>query len=206
MKRSRFADQHGLYAVTPDDLEGSVLLKSVAEALAGGASWVQYRAKSRADAETAAAIAGLCRHHHAVFIVNDDPELAAGVEADGVHLGRDDGSIAGARAVLGADRIIGVSCYNNPERAAVLAAEGADYLAFGSMYPSPTKPDAVRCSPQVLTEARGLGRPVAAIGGITLEKAPELVAAGADLLAVISDLFDAPDIKAKAAAYARLFD
>lgn len=107
--------------------------------------------------------------------------------------------------MLGPDKIIGGSCYNDPGRAAELAAQGADYLAFGSMYPSPTKPGAARCPPEVLMEARELGKPVVAIGGITLEHAPELVAAGADLLAVISDLFDAPDIKARAAAYSRLF-
>lgn len=205
MIASRLADKRGLYALTPEGLTGRPLLESVAEALSGGASWVQYRAKSRADRETAAAIAGLCRRHAAVFIVNDDPELAASVDADGVHLGRGDESIARARQMLGPDRIIGGSCYNDLARAADLAAQGADYLAFGSMYPSPTKPDAVRCPPEVLTAARELGKPVVAIGGITLERAPELVAAGADLLAVLSDLFDAPDIKARAAAYSRLF-
>lgn len=205
MNPSRLADKRGLYAVTPEGLAGSELLESAARALSGGAVMLQYRAKSRATRETARALVELCRRHGAMLIVNDNPELAADIDADGVHLGRGDGTIEQARRSVGPGRIIGVSCYHDLERAAGLAAQGADYLAFGSMYPSPTKPDAVRCSPEVLTAACGLGRPVVAIGGITLEHAPELVAAGADLLAVISDLFDAPDIEARAAAYSRLF-
>jgi len=140
-----------------------------------------------------------------MLIVNDDSRLAADVDADGVHLGRHDESIEHARQVVGAARIIGVSCYDDLGRAEDLAARGADYLAFGSMHVSPTKPEAVRCRPEVLTAARRLGRPVVAIGGITLERAPALIDAGADLLAVISDLFCASDIEARAAAYSDLF-
>lgn len=205
MNPSRLADKRGLYAITPEGLEGAELLDDVARALSGGAEILQYRAKSQAARETARVLVELCRSHGAFLIVNDDPELAAEVDADGVHLGRDDESIDRARRLIGPDRIIGVSCYNDLERAARLAAQGADYLAFGSMFPSPTKPDAVRCLPKVLTAARGLGKPVVAIGGITLDHAPELIAAGADMLAVISDLFDAPDIEARARAYSRLF-
>lgn len=205
MNPSRLADKRGLYAVTPEGLAGVRLLESAARALSGGAVMLQYRAKSGAHRESARALAGLCRRHGALLIVNDDPELAAEIDADGVHLGRDDVSIAQARRLLGTDRIIGVSCYDDLGRAEDLAASGANYLAFGSMHPSPTKPDAVCCRPEVLTAARRLGRPVVAIGGITLEHAPTLIDAGADLLAVISDLFDAPDIEARAKAYARLF-
>lgn len=206
MNPSRLADKRGLYAVTPEGLVGAALLESAASALSGGAVMVQYRAKSRAQRESALGLVELCRRHGALLIVNDDPELAAEIDADGVHLGRDDVSIAQARRLVGTDRIIGVSCYDDLGRAEDLAAGGADYLAFGSMHRSPTKPDAVRCRPEVLTAARRLGRPVVAIGGITLERAPALIDAGADLLAVVSDLFDAPDIEARAAAYARLFD
>lgn len=206
MNPSRIADKRGLYAITPEGLEGTALLDSAFRALSGGAVALQYRAKSRAARESARALAGLCRRHGALLIVNDDPALAADVDADGVHLGRTDQSIEQARRTVGTDRVIGVSCYADLERATDLAARGADYLAFGSMHASPTKPEAVRCPPELLTAARRLGKPVVAIGGITLERAPELIDAGADLLAVISGLFDAPDIEARAAAYSRLFD
>lgn len=206
MNPSRIADKRGLYAITPEGLEGAALLESASRAISGGAVALQYRAKARADRECARALVGLCRSHGALLIVNDDAALAADVDADGVHLGRFDPSIEQARKILGPDRVIGVSCYADLGRARDLAARGADYLAFGSMYASPTKPDAVHCPPEILTAARHLGKPVAAIGGITLARAPELVHAGADLLAVISDLFDAPDIEARAVAYSRLFD
>ncbi len=196
----------GLYAITPAALRGAALIEAVGQVLAGGAAWLQYRAKAGADVAEARALAALCRRHAALFIVNDRPELALEVGADGVHLGRDDGSIAAARALLGPDRIIGGSCYADLGRARRLAAEGADYLAFGSMFASPTKPEAVSCPLAVLREARGFGLPVVAIGGITLANAPEVIGAGADLLAVISDLFDAPDRTARAAAYAALFN
>ena len=188
MNPSRLADKRGLYAVTPEGLVGSALLESAAQALSGGAVMLQYRAKSRAQRESALALAGLCRRHEALLIVNDDATLAAEIDADGVHLGRDDVSLEQARRLVGPDRIIGVSCYDDLGRAEDLAARGADYLAFGSMHPSPTKPDAVRCRTEVLTAARRLGRPVVAIGGITLEGAPALIDAGADLLAVAEDV------------------
>lgn len=206
MNPFRLAGKRGLYAVTPEELHGSALLRSVSQALSGGTSIVQYRAGPRADRESARSLVDLCRRHGAMLIVNDDPRLAADVDADGVHLGRHDESVEQARRVIGADRIIGVSCYDDLSRARDLARRGADYLAFGSMYASPTKPEAVHCPPQVLTAARRLGKPVVAIGGITLERGPDLVRAGADLLAVISDLFYVADIEARAAAYSGLFE
>jgi thiamine-phosphate pyrophosphorylase len=109
-----------------------------------------------------------------------------------------------ARAVLG-KRLLGVSCYDRFELAQRAAAAGADYVAFGAVFASSTKPAAVRAPLSLFREARELGVPLAAIGGITLENAPQAIAAGADLLAVISDLFDAPDITARARAYQRLF-
>ncbi|MDT8448765.1 MAG: thiamine phosphate synthase [Wenzhouxiangellaceae bacterium] len=195
----------GLYALTPVGLTGPDLLAAVCAALAGGAVWLQYRGKEHADPALAAELSSACRDAGAVFIVNDDVELAARVGADGVHLGRDDAPLEHARRVLGPDAIVGESCYDDLERAARFAGAGADYLAFGSMFASPTKPDAVRCPPDVLERARRFGKPVVAIGGITLENAPALIEAGADLLAVISDLFEAPDIRARAEAYVRLF-
>src|SRR5690606_6346864 len=134
-----------------------------------------------------------CAGAGVTFIVNDDAALAAELRADGVHLGEDDGGIAEARALLGDDAIIGVSCYDDIERARSLAAQGADYLAFGAFFPSPTKPQARRASPQQLRDSATLGLPRVAIGGITPGNARPLVDAGADLVAVISGVFDAPD-------------
>jgi thiamine-phosphate pyrophosphorylase len=131
--------------------------------------------------------------------------LALASGAGGVHLGRDDAAIADARGRL-RGRLIGASCYDDPGRARAAVAAGADYVAFGSVFASPTKPGAVRAPLSIFGEARSLGVPLCAIGGITFESAPQLVAAGADLLAVITDLFDAPDITARARQYARLFE
>jgi thiamine-phosphate pyrophosphorylase len=138
------------------------------------------------------------------IIVNDDIELALEVSADGAHLGREDGDLRAARARL-AGRILGASCYDRLELAQAAVATGADYVAFGSVFASPTKPGAARAPHSLFTKARDLGVPLAAIGGITLENAPQLISAGADLLAVISDLFEAPDISLRARQYGKLF-
>lgn len=191
----------GLYAITPGSLA------RVEEALASGALCaLQYRAKQAGPAqrlEEAEALARLCGAYGVALIVNDDLELALAVDAAGVHLGRDDGDLAEARAKL-PGRLLGVSCYDRPELAERAVAAGADYIAFGSVFPSLTKPGAVR-APLALF-GRALGVPKVAIGGITLENAPQVLAAGADCLAVITDLFDAPDVAARAQAYRRLFE
>jgi thiamine-phosphate pyrophosphorylase len=180
----------------------------VTAALAGGAGAVQYRNKT-ADAALkraqAAALARVRAARGAMFIVNDDPVLAAEVGADGVHLGEDDDSVAAARAILGPDRIIGVSCYNELKRAAAAVAAGADYVAFGSFFASAVKPGARRADVALLLNARHLGVPVVAIGGITADNARELAYAGADAVAVISAVFDAPDVEAAARAVAKAF-
>lgn len=191
----------GLYAITPPDLS------RVEAALASGALCaLQYRAKD-ADAprrlREARHLSRLCRAHGVPLIVNDDVELALAVDAAGVHLGRDDGDLAAARARL-PGRLLGASCYDRPELARRAAAAGADYVAFGSVFDSPTKPAAVR-APLALF-ALDLGVPKVAIGGITLDNAPRVLAAGADCLAVITDLFDAADVAARAREYGRLFD
>ncbi len=191
----------GLYAITPPDLA------RVEAALASGALCaLQYRAKD-ADAprrlREARHLAQLCRAHGVSLIVNDDVELALAVDAAGVHLGRDDGDLAAARARL-PGRLLGASCYDRPELARRAVAAGADYVAFGSVFDSPTKPAAVR-APLALF-ALDLGVPKVAIGGITLDNAPRVLAAGADCLAVITDLFDAADVAARAREYGRLFD
>jgi thiamine-phosphate pyrophosphorylase len=139
------------------------------------------------------------------LIVNDDVELAAGIGAAGVHLGEDDADIAAARSRLGNGAIIGVSCYDSLERARDLAAAGADYLAFGAFFPSPTKPQARRATPDLLRAARAFGKPLVAIGGITPDNAADLIAAGADFVAVVSGVFGQPDVTDAARRYASLF-
>ncbi len=197
----------GLYAITPDEADSGRLFALVRAALAGGTPVLQYRNK-RADAaqrlREACELRALCRAAGTTFIVNDDARLALEVGADGVHLGRDDGDPVAARALLGR-RLIGVSCYDSLAAAQSAVAAGADYVAFGSVFPSPTKPGAVRAPLELFGRARSLGVPVAGIGGIGLANAPELLAAGADCIAVISDLFAAADVTARARAFAELF-
>lgn len=190
----------GLYAITP---EGPGLEQRVRAALEGGVALLQYRRK-HGDAGEARRIAALAREFDVPLVVNDDVALALEIGAAGAHLGRDDGDLAPARARLG-KRLLGASCYDDLARARAAVAAGADYIAFGSVFPSPTKPQAVRAPLGLFQQARALGVPLAAIGGITLENAPPLLAAGADLLAVISDLFDAPDITRRARQYGKLF-
>ncbi len=192
-----------LYLLTPDGLSRDALLHRCRAALAAGVDWLQYRAKDGADPQIARRLRVLTQQAGARLIINDDPALAAAVGADGVHLGRDDGSLADARDRLGPDALIGVSCYDDLDRAERLAAAGADYLAFGAVFASPTKPGAVRCPLRVLGEARRFGRPVVAIGGITADNAHEALAAGADRVAVLSDVFSAPDVAARVRAYPR---
>jgi thiamine-phosphate pyrophosphorylase len=198
----------GLYAITPDGLSRDQLIARVESALNGGARLLQYRSKdgdAQQRAEVARSLGALCRGHGAAFIVNDDVELALAVGADGVHLGREDGDLAAARARL-QGKLLGASCYDRIDLARVATAAGADYVAFGSVYPSPTKPSAVSAPLDLFAQARPLGIPLCAIGGITVENAPALIGAGADMVAVISDVFDARDVAARARAYARLFD
>lgn len=204
------ADLRGLYAITPECADGARLLADVGAALHGGCRLIQYRDKASPMAERVArarALRELTRAHGARLVINDDLALCQLVGADGVHLGKDDGSIALARAVLGPHRLLGASCYDDFASAAAAARAGADYVAFGAFFPSPTKPLALRAKVDLLARAKSeLGIATCAIGGITLESAPALTVAGADLLAVISDLFGAPDIAARAAAYQHLFE
>jgi thiamine-phosphate pyrophosphorylase len=194
----------GLYGITPEHTERAMLRKQVLQALEGGIAMLQYRRKAAQDPGEARDLAALCRRRGVPFIVNDDLALALACGADGLHLGRDDGDLAAARTKLGG-RILGVSCYASLDAARAAVAARADYVAFGSVFSSPTKPSAVRAPLSLFAEARTLGVPLAAIGGITLENAPQLLRAGADALAVITDLFDAPDIAGRARAYGKLF-
>ena len=194
----------GLYAITPELEDTEMLLRSVAQALEGGIAMLQYRRKGKQHIDEARTLARMCRDRAVPFVVNDDVALALDCGADGAHLGRDDGELAAARAMLGG-KLLGTSCYDSLAAARAAVAAGADYVAFGSAFRSPTKPAAVRAPLRLFAEARALGVPLVAIGGITLQNAPQLLAAGADCLAVISDLFEAPDISEKARAYGKLF-
>jgi thiamine-phosphate pyrophosphorylase len=201
----------GLYLITPDaDRALGTLAQDVACALRGGAAVVQYRRKTADESarrEEACRLASLCRSAGVPFIVNDDVALAKDVSASGVHLGRDDVPLPEAREILGGSALIGLSCYNSLPRALEAEAAGADYVAFGSFFPSPTKPEAVRAGIELLREARArLQVPIVAIGGITPDNAPALVETGADAVAVISGVFGAPDMEAAARNYSRLFD
>lgn len=204
-------DLRGLYAVTPDDPLLPRLSALVRAALDGGARLVQYRNKTAPaplKRAQAAELLRICRAYGARLIVNDDYWLAVEIGADGAHVGREDapgGSLKAVRDALGPNRILGVSCYGDLALAEAAAAAGADYVAFGSMFASATKPDATPASPDLLGSARRFGLPVAAIGGITLENAPSLIAAGADMLAVVSDLFNAMNIKARTEAFEQLW-
>ena len=199
----------GLYGVTPDDADSARLLTRVRAALEGGMRILQYRNKS-ADArlrrEQATALRALCRDYDAALIINDDLELALAVDADGLHLGGEDGSLAAARARLGPGKLLGASCYRSLDNAERAIAEGADHIAFGSFFVSTVKPGAVRSTPSLLTEAKQKFKaPVVAIGGITLENASVLIAAGADSVAVITALFSAPDVTLAAKKFNALF-
>lgn len=195
----------GLYAVTPDLADTADLVARVEAALAGGAGAIQYRSKGATAAlrlRQAAALARISAKRGALFIVNDDAALCAAVGADGVHLGEADGSAAAARAIVGPERIIGISCYNDFALAEAAVAAGADYVAFGSFFPSSVKPEARRADVALLARAGTLGVPVVAIGGITAENAGSLERAGAQAVAVISAVFDPPDVEAAARAIA----
>ncbi len=200
----------GLYAITDAALTPEPsLLNKVRKAIGGGASIVQFREKEKTDRElldTARSLCLLCREMGAVFIVNDRVELAQRVDAHGVHIGKDDCELSTVRRML-PGRIIGVSCYNSLEAALEMEKGGADYVAFGSVFPSPTKPEAVH-APLSLLKAAGkrLRVPVCAIGGITVENAAQVLEAGAAMAAVISGLWTADDIFSQAERFARLFE
>jgi thiamine-phosphate pyrophosphorylase len=200
----------GIYAITPETVDTESLLTQVEAALAGGVAAVQYRDKSGDVArrhEQASELVALCRRFGVPLIINDDLRLADLCDADGVHLGRDDGSLREARIILGKRKLIGASCYQSLELAQAAQATGADYVAFGSFFSSPTKPDAGRAGLDLLRDASPhIHVPLVAIGGITLANAPTLLDAGADSLAVLSALFDAPDIHASAHDLNQLFE
>jgi thiamine-phosphate pyrophosphorylase len=200
----------GLYAITDTGLQPPDLLcERVAQAIDGGAAVIQYRDKSgdaRLRRTQAQALADLCRSRGVRLIINDDVALAAECGADGVHLGRDDTAVTTARRQLGDTAIIGVSCYNRLDLAQQAVEQGADYLAFGRFFASRTKPDAVQADSALIAAARQRwSLPVAVIGGITPRNAAALIAAGADMLAVVRGVFATDNVREAAAAYSALF-
>ena len=201
----------GLYAITDSKLlSPERMVEAVALAIQGGAMMIQYRDKGddpmRRQWE-ASDLSNICRPLGVPLIINDDVELAVQVMAKGVHLGKDDADIAAARAKLGPNAIIGVSCYNDLNCAIAAEKAGADYVAFGSFYPSRVKPGAVKADLELLRQAKQqLNIPVVAIGGITADNGAQLVEAGADMLAVITDIFGQADVRAAAERIANLFE
>ncbi len=202
----------GLYGVTDGQLlpDDRILLEAVEAALRGGMKVLQYRDKSL-DADKrlrqASMLRVLCHSYQALFIINDDIELAADVEADGVHLGQQDGSIAEARQRLGDYAIIGISCEGSVEQADTAVQHGANYIAFGRFFPSRTKPDAKPADLSLLpTVKKAFTVPVVAIGGITMDNAAQLIEAGADMIAVVHNLFASTDIESRAREFSTLFN
>lgn len=200
----------GLYAITPDLADTDDLLRRVRAALTGGAGVLQYRNKTASAAlrrEQAQALQQLCTEFHVPLLINDHLDLALAVDAAGLHLGGDDGDIAAARAQLGPGKLLGASCYDRIELAQKAVAAGADHIAFGSFFASSVKPDAVRPPVDLITRAKKQFRlPVVAIGGITPQNAPQLIAAGVDAVAVISAVFVAPDVAAATREFQKLFE
>lgn len=191
-------DLRGLYVITDPTLCEDQLVEKVRQAISGGAQIVQYRNKQAPPEqrlEEATRLNQLCQQHQRLFIVNDDAELAARIDADGVHIGQSDASLQQARMILGENKIIGVSCNNQLQWAINAQQAGADYVAFGRFFNSQTKPQAPQAEPALLTQAKAqLDIPIVAIGGITVENANNLVTAGADMLAVIHAIFSQADI------------
>jgi len=199
----------GLYLVTPDWDDTAALLQATESALQGGASLIQYRHKTATEAlrqVQAQALLALCRRHNVPFIINDHVALCQALDADGVHVGGTDASVAKVRALLGADKIVGASCYGDLPLAREAAGAGASYVAFGGFYPSRVKKYVVSTSPDIILQAKAvLTIPVCVIGGMTAANAQPLVAAGADLVAAISSVYMTADARIAAQAFAALF-
>jgi thiamine-phosphate pyrophosphorylase len=199
----------GLYAITDDSLLHGRLDAAVEAALQGGCRIIQYRSKL-ADVtrqqEEAVTLLRLCKRYGALLLINDNVELARSTGAHGVHLGQDDMPITEARALLGKGAVIGITCHNSLPLALQAERDGADYVAFGRFFPSGTKASAPPADLQILEDARNTLRiPLVAIGGITLDNAPAILEAGADMLAVVGDVFNAADITNRVRAYCELF-
>jgi thiamine-phosphate pyrophosphorylase len=201
----------GLYAITDQQLiTEENFSESVEATLQGGTRIIQYRDKSNEQnkrLQQALTLRALCHQYHAICIINDDIELAKAVNAHGVHLGKDDFSLTKARQVLGKNAIIGASCYNDLDRAIAAEKDKADYVAFGAIFSSATKPEANVAGLDIITKAKQqLSIPVCTIGGITQENIQQVIQHGADMAAVISGIFSASDIKQSSTALSRFFN
>lgn len=199
----------GLYAITPEEPDTEKLVNKVRLALQGGARCIQYRNKTLSSVirlSQATRLLKLCREFSVPLIINDDVELALEIDADGVHLGKEDASFHEAINRFKSGKILGVSCYNRLDIALSAQRAGASYVAFGSFFPSLTKPLATSATPSLLQIAKKeIKIPIVAIGGVTIENAIDLIQAGADAIAVISSLFEAADIEATAQKFDTLF-
>ncbi|CAM5783142.1 thiamine phosphate synthase [Castellaniella caeni] len=205
----------GLYGITPDWADTPRLLAAIEQAHAGGMRVLQWRRKQGTPADRhaqAVAVRALCKTLGLPLIINDDWRLAAELDAEGVHLGRDDPALTEARRALGPGKWIGCSCYDQPELARRHLQDDVDYIAFGALYPSRVKPEAEHATLDHIRAGRALVEPfsprpaVVAIGGLTADNAPPVLQAGADSLAIISAVFDAPDIRRAAQQCSALFD
>ncbi|WP_297886896.1 thiamine phosphate synthase [Sulfurihydrogenibium sp.] len=199
----------GLYVITDEKLTPyDRMLDMVERALKGGASIVQLRDKNNPDEfliPYCLELKKLCHKYDAIFIVNDRVDLALNVDADGVHVGEEDPDVVEVRQKT-KGKIMGVSCYGSVERALQMQEIGADYVAFGSFYPSPTKPKSRIVPKSVVLEAKNVLKiPVCVIGGLTAENSKELIDLGADMVAVISDVWTASDIESRCREYIKLF-
>ena len=199
----------GLYLVTPDWDDTQAMLAATQAALEGGATLLQYRHKTASEAlrrEQAGALLRLCRQYHVPFIINDHLDPCRELDADGLHVGGTDTSVAAVRAALGAEKIIGASCYGDLQLARDAAASGASYVAFGGFYPSRVKKYEVSTPVNIVSRARAeLSVPVCVIGGMTAENAMPLVQEGCDLVAAISSVYQSADPRQAAEDFSRLF-
>ena len=199
----------GLYAITPDMADTDLLLQKVEAALQGGINLLQYRNKTanhKLQTQQARAILPLCRQYNVPIIINDSVKLCLTLDADGVHLGADDGNLAEVRERIGKDKILGASCYNRFDLALAAQKAGASYVAFGACFASQTKPNAPIASLEFFVRAKTeLNIPIVAIGGINLQNAPQVIQAGAHAIAVIDAIFNAGDIKLSAQRLSALF-
>jgi len=205
---------NGLYAITPDEADTDLLLAKVEAALQGGISILQYRNKQanhKLQTQQARAILPLCRQYQVPLIINDSVKLCLTLDADGVHIGADDGNIAEVRERLGVDKILGASCYNRLDLALSAQQAGATYIAFGACFASSTKPNAPVAPLDLFKQSKAqLHIPAVAIGGITLNNAPLVIGAGADSIAVINAIFSPNftlnDVKTTTQQFAQLFE
>ncbi len=210
MKKPHLFSINGLYAITPDIDDTDLLIKKVEAALQGGINILQYRNKQanhKLQTQQARAILPLCRQYNVPLIINDSVKLCLTLDADGVHLGADDGNLAEVRARIGAGKILGASCYNRFDLALMAQNQGADYVAFGACFASKTKPNAPVADLSLFIRARDeLNIPSVAIGGINLLLAPQAIHAGADAIAVIQAIFAADDVKLTSQQFSQLFN